>query len=184
MASPKGEFRFCPSIKRNKPNSGPSRSSQLPKPSSRYPGANSSQPPRRRNQLSRLSRTSHPDLKLTISPTPLNTLISSATNPILTPSSIFSAPIGTSMAPAIDAHNFQEPPITDSSLTHFLEYLPAPIPHPLFSSTLPQFSPQTHNPTTHTNIFSSEILGNSNASTNRNSRSMYLPQEYSMPSFS
>ena len=91
--------------------------------------------PQTKPQIPRSKLKSTPDLKLTISPSLLNTLISSATNPIpTTSSSIFSAPIGTSVAPAIDSHNFQEATITDSSLAHFHESLPAPLPQPLFSS--------------------------------------------------
>ena len=123
-----------------------------------------------------------PDLQLTISPTLLNTIISSATNPIFHTSSDFSAPIDTSVAPAIDSRNFQTTPVINSSLAHFHEPLPPPVQYPLPSSTFPHFSSPTHNPITPTNISSSEIPRNSNTSILGNSRNTHHPRDY--PTFS
>jgi len=123
-----------------------------------------------------------PDLQLTISLTLLNTIISSATNPIFHTSSNFSAPIDTSVAPAIDSRNFQATPVINSSLAHFHEPLPPPVQYPLPSSTFPQFSSPTHNPITPTNISSSEIPRNSNTSIPGNSRNTHHPRD--SPAFS
>ena len=98
-----------------------------------------------------------PDLQLTISPTLLNTIISSATNTISHTSNDFSAPRDTSVAPAIVSRNFQATRVINTSPALFHEPLPPPSQYSLSSYTLPQSSSQTHNPITTHNISSSEI---------------------------
>ena len=119
-----------------------------------------------------------PDLQLTISPTLLNTIISSATHPISHTSNDFSASRDTSVAPAIDSRNFQATRVINTSPALFHEPLPPPSQYSLSSSTLPQSSSQTHNPITTHNISSSEIPRHSNTSIPGHSRNTHNSREY------